>query len=369
MEIGVFLKSDFPRQPVPPPDQAAEWLRRAAGKTILVVGDYFLDRYWEIDRRLAEDSIETGLEAHQVVGRRLSPGAAGTVTNNLTALGCRHVLAVGFTGRDGEGWELLRALRARGVDTGWMLESDEVMTPTYTKPMLSEDGSGFRELSRLDIQNRRPLGEGLRSELSARLRDAWAHADGVLVADQVEREGCGVWDERMRAALAELARNDPDKPVLIDSRANIAAFSGVMLKPNEVEAADLLGLPALRADTGVWTDALIRRHRSLSDRPWFITLGACGMVVCVPAAAPVWLRGIEVPDPIDIVGAGDSTAAGIMMGLVGGATPADAGWIGQATASLTVQQLGTTGTATAGEVVARLGTVFDDRVGEAGSRD
>ena len=173
----------------------------------------------------------------------------------------------------------------------------------------------------------------------------------------------------MRAALAELARNDPDKPVLIDSRANIGAFSGVMLKPNEVEAADLLGLPALRADTGVWTDALIRRHRSLSDRPWFITLGACGMVVCVPAAAPVWLRGIEVPDPIDIVGAGDSTAAGIMMGLVGGATPADAGWIGQATASLTVQQLGTTGTATAGEVVARLGTVFDDRVGEAGSRD
>ena len=68
--------------------------------TLLVVGDFFLDYYLEIDAHLAETSLETGLEAHQVVRVRFSPGAAGTVTSNLRALGV-NVLALGVLGDDG----------------------------------------------------------------------------------------------------------------------------------------------------------------------------------------------------------------------------------------------------------------------------
>ena len=60
-------------------------------KKILVLGDFFLDRYLEIDAALDEPSLETGLTAYQVVGTRLSPGAAGTVANNLVALGVGHI--------------------------------------------------------------------------------------------------------------------------------------------------------------------------------------------------------------------------------------------------------------------------------------
>ena len=35
--------------------------------TVLVVGDYFLDQYLEIDSSLAETSLETGLSVRQVV--------------------------------------------------------------------------------------------------------------------------------------------------------------------------------------------------------------------------------------------------------------------------------------------------------------
>ena len=38
------------------------------GLTVLVVGDFFLDKYLIIEHALAETSLETGLEAHQVVG-------------------------------------------------------------------------------------------------------------------------------------------------------------------------------------------------------------------------------------------------------------------------------------------------------------
>ena len=43
---------------------------------ITVVGDLFLDRWWEVDRSLDEPSVETGLTAYQVTGRRQSRGGA-----------------------------------------------------------------------------------------------------------------------------------------------------------------------------------------------------------------------------------------------------------------------------------------------------
>ena len=61
-------------------------LARLPGLTIGVLGDLFLDRYLDIDPALTEPSIETGLDAYQVVRVRSSPGAAGTVINNLVAL-------------------------------------------------------------------------------------------------------------------------------------------------------------------------------------------------------------------------------------------------------------------------------------------
>src|SRR2546421_10114895 len=101
-------------------------LGRIPGLSVGVLGDLFLDRYLDIDAALTEPSIETGLDAYQVVRVRPSPGAAGTVINNLVALGVREVRAVAVIGDDGEGYELLQALRRRGgVDpAGGIVSSD-----------------------------------------------------------------------------------------------------------------------------------------------------------------------------------------------------------------------------------------------------
>ena len=66
-------------------------LERLPDLTIGVLGDLFLDRYLEIDAALTEPSLETGLDAYQVVRVRPSPGAAGTVINNLAALGVKQI--------------------------------------------------------------------------------------------------------------------------------------------------------------------------------------------------------------------------------------------------------------------------------------
>src|SRR5436190_774339 len=81
-------------------------LDRVGGLTVGVLGDLFLDRYLDIDASLTEPSIETGLDAYQVVRVRASPGAAGTVVNNLAALGVKRIVPIAVIGDDGEGYEL-----------------------------------------------------------------------------------------------------------------------------------------------------------------------------------------------------------------------------------------------------------------------
>src|SRR5204862_2320798 len=120
------------------------------GRTVGVLGDLFLDRYLDIDAALNEPSVETGLTAYQVVRVRSYPGAAGTVINNLAALGVGRIYPIAYVGDDGEGYELRQALRAtRGVELGGVMPYPGRRTPTYTKPMY-----GAEELHRLDIKNR-----------------------------------------------------------------------------------------------------------------------------------------------------------------------------------------------------------------------
>src|SRR5712671_3086982 len=99
--------------------------------TVGVLGDLFLDRYLDIDATLTEPSIETGLDAYQVVRVRPCPGAAGTVINNLVALGVALVVPISVIGYDGEGRELTQALEALGcVELGGVIERKDRRTPT-----------------------------------------------------------------------------------------------------------------------------------------------------------------------------------------------------------------------------------------------
>src|SRR5580692_7123052 len=92
-------------------EQAVEHILTTVPRlTIGVLGDLFLDRYLEIDAALTEPSIETGLDAYQVVRVRSYPGAAGTVINNLVALGVGTIFPIAVLGDDGEGYELRQAL-------------------------------------------------------------------------------------------------------------------------------------------------------------------------------------------------------------------------------------------------------------------
>lgn len=135
-------------------ERLAELVSRFASKRVAVVGDFFLDKYLEFAPELAEESIETGKTANQVVRVRHTPGAAGTVVSNLVALGVGRVVAVGFTGDDGEGYELRADLAAIGCDIDLLLTSPDSRTPTYLKPCDVRVPGLEGEAERYDTKNR-----------------------------------------------------------------------------------------------------------------------------------------------------------------------------------------------------------------------
>ncbi len=321
-------------------------LARLPSLTIGVLGDLFLDRYLDIDATLTEPSLETSLDAYQVVRVRSVPGAAGTVINNLLALGIGRVVPIALIGDDGEGYELRQALSASGrVDLDHLLIRPDRRTPTYTKPMLHFSGEPARELNRLDIKNRVPVNEADQTQLRNRLETLWPDLDGLIVLDQVSEPDCGVVTASVRALLAELGGLDPTTPVLADSREQIGSFTGVMVKPNEREC--------LRATGGNDLAAGIRHLAERCGRTVFCTAGPDGIAVAAPDCEPTRVRAVPVRGPIDTVGAGDSTSAAIVSALAAGANPLTAAAFGTLVASITIQQLGTTGTASPDQLRAR----------------
>jgi len=318
-----------------------------------VVGDFFLDKYLHIDPRLSETSLETGLEAFQVVAIRHSPGAAGTVMSNLSALQVGHLFALGVIGQDGQGYELKEGLHARRINTDYLLETADRFTPTYTKPMRIDPGGRLVEMNRIDIKNRTPTPPEIEERIISSLRACIPGVQGVIIADQVQEENCGVITQQVRSEIARLAEAYPSIVFLADSRVRIGRFRNVMIKPNQSEAVRAIfpeyDGPLTRPLVEECGLKLFQQNR----RPVFVTLGADGMLV-FDETGQTHVPGVRVAGEIDIVGAGDSATAGIVTSLCAGASHTEAALVGNLVASITIQQIGTTGTASPEQVLQRL---------------
>jgi rfaE bifunctional protein kinase chain/domain len=298
-----------------------------------------LDRWCTYDPALADPSRETGIPRIGVIATEVTPGAAGTIANNLSALGAGHVDVLGMVGDDGFGYELRRTLAARGISPDLLISAPGVPTFTYTK--LINSVTGEEDLPRVDFVFTRPLPEAVEREIAGRLRDA--RYDVVLVSDQAETEQGGVITAAVRAEIERLACEHSETLVWVDSRMRAELFRGVVVKPNqqEAEAASrrLLG----SVDYDEW-----RRRAQL--RALIVTHGGDGALVVEPSGHR-WSAAQRVERPIDICGAGDSFSAAAAMALKVTGDALQAAEFGNRVAGITIMKRGT-GTASPEEVLA-----------------
>jgi rfaE bifunctional protein kinase chain/domain len=327
-------------------------IARFGGARLAVLGDFFLDKYLDVNPTLVEASVETGKPAHQVVGIHCSPGAAGTIVCNLAALGAGRLHAVGVAGDDGEGFDLRKELTRLGCSTTHLYVAPDRRTPTYLKPRDTNVQGLAAEHSRYDTKNRCVTSAELEQQIVHALDQLLPELDAVIVLDQVEEPDCGVVTARVRGALAECAQRYPRVTFWADSRRRIRRFGHVIIKPNQFEA---VGRPDPRPGDRVALDELVaaaRRLREINQAPVVVTRGAEGMLVSDPDWTEV--PAVQLEGELDPTGAGDSATAGAVLALCAGAELPEAALVGNLVASLTIVQLGTTGVARANQLADRL---------------
>ena len=199
------------------PERFRSITARYTGLHIAIAGDFCLDRYLEIDLARSETSIETGLPVHNVVRVRAQPGGAGTILNNLVALGVGRIVPVSFCGDDGEGYELRRELaKLPGVLLDHFVTSPLRRTFTYCKPLVIEPGREPVELNRLDSKNWTPTPPSLAKRLADGLRaiaggNRRAHRPGASGPCRDRRGDAGFArrDRRARGRPARTCRSWP----------------------------------------------------------------------------------------------------------------------------------------------------------------
>lgn len=316
---------------------------------VALVGDFCLDRYLEIDPAGSEISIETNLPVHNVVNVRSQPGGAGTILNNLAALGVGEISLAGFCGEDGEGYELRRALKAiPGTRLDHFIETPARRTFTYCKPLVLELGQSPRELNRLDSKNWTPTPKSVEARLSDAVRALGDSVDALILLDQVDAAGTGVVTPRLLEEIGALAKRRPELLILADSRRGLKGFPSIGYKMNRAELAALTGADAAANVEGVKTAAA--RLAQQTNRPVFVTLSEEGIVGADGAGAAEHVAGLPVRGEIDIVGAGDSVTANLTASLAAGSTLGEAMEIAMTASSVVIHQLGTTGTASVAQL-------------------
>lgn len=336
------------------PDRFDAITRQYSRLRIGVVGDFCLDRYLEIDPAKGEASIETGLAVHNVVNVRSQPGGAGTILNNIAALGAAEIFPIGFAGEDGEGYELIRALEARrNVNLQYFLTTSQRRTFTYCKPLIMEEGKPPLELNRLDSKNWTATPSNVATQLAGNVQAVAARVDALIVLDQVDLLSTGVVTRAVLEALTKAQAEKPKLVVIADSRRGLAEFPPFIFKMNRVELSRLeqpivaspsppigereiaLGIMKEQAEI------LARRNR----RPVFVTLAEDGIIGANPAGEVKHVPAFPIRGEIDVVGAGDAVTANLICALTAGADLQETLELANAAASIVIHQLGTTGTA------------------------
>lgn len=333
-----------------------------SGVRAAVIGDFCLDTYWYADMTKSELSRETPHYPLPVVREIMSPGGAGNVAANLSALRIREVYALGVIGNDWRGACLKQALAEAGVDTSRLIAADGRFTNTYIKPQKYGYSGECFEDPRIDFEAAEPLDACSEEALLHALDEAAERADVICVCDQM-RFGCVT--ERVRARLCALGAEG--RRIVVDSRDRIGLYRNVIVKPNEIEARRAVEKETApssgknekyeknESGCGEEEEAFARALETRTGKPAVVTCGPRGCIVCREGRA-VRVPAFELDGKVDFCGAGDTFLSAFSAFLAAGAPLETAAKNANAASCVTVHKCGMTGTASREEIAAVLAT-------------
>ncbi|HVH27463.1 MAG TPA: D-glycero-beta-D-manno-heptose 1-phosphate adenylyltransferase [Vicinamibacterales bacterium] len=307
---------------------------------LLIVGDIICDHYvWGDVERISPEAPVQVLRWEREADR---PGGAANVAMNLAALGCQVHLA-GVVGNDAPGRWLLKALRARGIETRSVIVSPR--RPTTTKTRVIARG---QHLLRIDRETREALDAVTERRLVSAIEKLNSTIGGTICSDY----GKGVLTPSvLRAALRRTGGKAKGaraaRPVvLVDPKGrDFGKYRGAdVLTPNDKEFTEATGPDG----------SIEQRAKSLINRlglkALLVTRGAEGMDLFEHedgrrgAIHRTQIPVLQRHEVFDVTGAGDTVAAVMGLASAAGVPWVDAARLANAAAGIVV---GTVGTAVA----------------------
>jgi D-beta-D-heptose 7-phosphate kinase/D-beta-D-heptose 1-phosphate adenosyltransferase len=305
-------------------------VRRFAGRTIGVLGDFMLDELLrgEATRISPEAPVPVVLMTDRTAAQGF-PGGAGNVAANIAALGGRPI-PFGAVGKDQSGQRLRALLEGRRIPTHTLVQEPRRVTPHKMRIVARQ-----HQLLRLDFERPEDISPQT-AEILARSVARWASRMHALIISDYRK---GTVTTELCSQVKTLARQHR-VPVFVDPKPDCpeTCRHATVVTPNLHEAELMVGHSL---HTRQQLEAGGRRLLADLDCSYLlITRSAEGMTLFEASGAIHEVPSI--PRPVyDVTGAGDTVLAVLALAYTSGATLLEAATLANLAAGCVVLKFGT----------------------------
>ncbi len=281
----------------------------AKGKTIAVIGDIMLDRFfWGSVSRI---SPEAPVPVVDVEKESFHLGGAANVANNLNSLGL-HPILYGVIGEDDSGEKFINIANEMGIDTKGLYRDKN--RPTTVKTRIIGNN---QHLVRLDREQRTMISQEAEQSIINSIT-AEKNLSGIVFGDYDK----GTISEKLISTIIQFA-NKNNIPVYVDPKfKNFFNYkNSTFFKPNKKEASQALNMQIENDDDIIKIG--LKLLDMLNAQNILLTLGSKGMILFESngdiLTVPTIARSIA-----DVSGAGDTAIATLSAAIAGNADATEA---------------------------------------------
>lgn len=289
-------------------------------RKITVIGDLMLDHF--IAGNVERISPEAPVPVIIIDKEFFVPGGAGNVASNIVSLGAQTTI-LGCIGDDEAGKILLSELFRQKIDTGAILKYSRKPTTQKTRII-----GGNQQIARIDRECTVEINKNAAKKVINSALSIIRESDGVVISDY----GKGFVTKELARNIIKIAKKYK-KPIIADTKpAHAPYYNGVtVLTPNHKEAEVI-------ANTSNVKDAGYHIMKRLNSSV-LITQGTAGMTLFEKNRIKYFKA--HAKEVYDVVGAGDTVAAALSLGLASGLNLRDSTYLANVAAGIVVGKRGT----------------------------
>ncbi len=279
------------------------------GKSIAVIGDVMLDRYFWGD--VSRVSPEAPVPVVDIEKETYHLGGAANVANNLKSLGIKSLLC-GIIGDDNNGSEFKKIAVDYGINCdGMFVDADR---PTTVKTRIIGNN---QQIVRLDVEVKKAISDAGEKYILDYL-DNYKGIAGIIFSDYNK----GALSLTVITEIIKKAKQY-NIPVFVDPKDEhfFAYKDATVVKPNRKETQNALGYEFKGTEETIKAGKDLMKQ--LNAENLLVTLGFDGMILFEKdgsiSSVPTVARKVS-----DVSGAGDTAISTLAAAITGGATMKEA---------------------------------------------